>query len=84
MFPSGVRPDQIAKVQEVSKHIKGEIKVIYKENTVYLKLSSDVDEAKKLIPGMMSQFAENLATQLSSFFAIEGEIIEVGKSEEVH
>ena len=83
MFPN-VRPDQIAKVQEVSKHIKGEIRVVYKENTVYLKLSSDVVEAKKLIPGMMSQFAENLATQLSSFFAIEGEIIEVGKSEEVY
>jgi len=87
VFPGmgmGVKPEQIAKVQAVSKLIKGLIRINYPENTVQLILSSDMEDAKKLIPGMMSQFAENLAVQLSSFFAIQGEIVEVGKSEEAN
>lgn len=86
VFPGmgmGVKPEQIAKVQAVSKFIKGSIRVDYRENTIQLTLSSDMENAKKLIPGMMNQFAENLAVQLSSFFAIQGEIVEVGKGEEV-
>jgi len=83
MFPGmGVKPEQIAKVQAVSKYIKGSIRINYPENTIQLTLTSDMEEAKKLIPNMMNQFAENLATQLSSFFAIEGEIVEVGKTED--
>jgi len=32
-----------------------------------------------LIPNLLDQFSTALAQQLSSFFAIQGEIVEIGK-----
>lgn len=79
MLP-GIDPQQLQRVQSVSKNIKGSIRIDYKENTVLLEFKTDVDGAKQMIPNMMSQFADSLATQLSSFFAIQGEIIEINKT----
>ncbi len=83
MIPGlGVDPAQMAEVQKVSKHILGKIKVDYAANTVTIGLSSDITEAAGIIPNILSQFAGALATQLSSFFAIRGEIVEVNKPKE--
>lgn len=80
MMPT-VDPQQLAKVQAVSKDISAKIVVNYKEYTVLLSMKSDVAEAKQLIPPLLEQFSNALATQLSSFFTIKGEMVEVGKGE---
>ncbi len=80
MLPGmGVDPAQLAAVQKVSKYIKGKIRIDYNEKSVSVSLSSDVQEAIDLLPELVGQLGTALATQLSSFFAIKGEIVEVGK-----
>jgi len=75
----GLDPKQMAAMQEVSKFIKGVIRVDYNDNTMQVAFSSDMQNAAALIPNLLEQFSTALATQLSSFFAIKGEIIEIGK-----
>ncbi len=75
----GLDPKQMAAMQEVSKFIKGVIRVNYNDNTIQIAFSSDTPSAQALIPNLMDQFTTALTTQLSSFFAIEGEIVEIGK-----
>ncbi len=75
----GLDPKQMAAMQEVSKFIKGVIRVNYNDNTMQIAFTSDMPNAAALIPNLLDQFSTALATQLSSFFAIKGEIIEIGK-----
>ena len=75
----GLDPKQMAAMQEVSKFISGVIRVNYNDNTMQIEFSSDLQNAQALIPNLLDQFSTALATQLSSFFAIKGEIIEIGK-----
>ncbi len=75
----GVDPKQMAAMQEVSKFIKGTIRVNYNDNTMQVAFSSEMPNAAALIPNLLDQFSTALAQQLSSFFSIQGEIIEVGK-----
>lgn len=80
MFPGlGVDPAKVAEMQKVSRHIAGKIRIDYVAKTVTISLSSAVPESAALIPELLSQFAGALAQQLSSFFAIQGEIIEANK-----
>lgn len=79
MMGMGIDPRQLAAVQEVSKDIKAVIRADYKENTVQFSLSSEAPEAQALIPNLLEQFTSALAQQLSSMFAIKGEIVEVGR-----
>jgi len=78
MMPS-INPQDLQKVQEFSKHITGEIRVDYSDCSVKLTLKTNNEQSKIIIPNLLSQFSENLATQMSSFFAIDGEIVEVNK-----
>lgn len=75
----GVDPKKMAQMQAVSQHIDGVIRVDYAESMVTIKFSSRVSEAVELIPELLEQFSGALATQLSSFFAIKGELVEVNK-----
>lgn len=77
----GVDPHKMAEIQSVSRHIKGAIRVDYKTNQVIISLSSSEPAAAAMIPSLLDNFSGALAQQLSSFFAIEGEITEVGKPE---
>ena len=74
-----IDPTTLAKAQQVGQHIESEIRIVYPENKVVISFSSDVGESEAFIPGLMEQFADALAAQLSSFFAIRGEIVEEGK-----
>lgn len=74
----GIDPKKLAAVQEISKHINASIELNFKTEQVILSLVSDVPEAKAAIPDLLEQFTNGLATQLSSFFAIKGEIEQVG------
>ncbi len=78
----GVDPRKLAAMQKVSKFIKAEIKVDYVEKRVELAFSSKDPEAVKLLDSLLEQFSGGLAQQLSAFFAIEGEITEVGKPDD--
>jgi len=78
MMP-GIDPQKLAQVQQVSQYINAEIVINYNDSTVTIKMASDNLQAVQMIPGLLSQFAGGLAVQLQSFFAIKGEIIEVGK-----
>lgn len=75
----GINPEQLKKVQAVSQHISAVITANYNEQTVNLKLSADSPEAQGLVDNLIQQFADALAMQLSSFFAIKGELIDIGK-----
>jgi len=75
----GVDPQKMAQMQAVSQYINGVIRIDYAESMVTIKFSSERPEAKELIPELLEQFSGALATQLSSFFAIKGELVEVNK-----
>jgi len=79
MVGPGLDPEKMAKVQAVSGKIDGEIRIDYAEGTLTLALSTLDEEAAKLIPSLIAQLGESLATQLSAFFSISGELVEVGK-----
>jgi len=81
MVGSGLDPAKMAKVQAVSGKIDAEVRLDYNENKLVLSLSSTDVEAAELIPSLISQLGEGLATQLSAFFAISGDIVEVNKKE---
>ncbi len=72
-----INPQQLAAVQAVSHHIKGKITIDYAESSVNVGLTSENEEAKALLPNLISQLAEALAIQLTSYFAIEGNIVEL-------
>ncbi len=78
----GVDPQKLVAMQKVSKFIKAKITVNYVEKTVKMSFSSENPEAAKLIASLLDQFSGGLAQQLSAFFAIEGEITEVGKPDD--
>ena len=75
----GLDPKQVAAMQEVSKFIKAIVRVDYNENMMQITFSSDMPSAQAILPNLLDQFSNALATQLSSFFAIKGEIVEIGK-----
>jgi len=80
MIPGmGVDPAKMAEMQKISQHINGVIRVDYEAKMVTLTLSSVVPEASALLPELVGQLGGALAQQLSAFFAIKGEIIEVNK-----
>lgn len=82
MFPGvGVDPAQLAAMQNTTRHIKGIIRIDYKTNKIEVSLNSELPEASDLIPQLLSQLSEQLAVQLASFMKIEGEIVEIGKSQ---
>ena len=79
MFPSMGSIDQkkMQQVQQISQNIKGEITVNYIKNTINLKFIPNDDQSEQFVKSLLPQFSETLATQLSTFFKIKGEIIEV-------
>lgn len=77
----GVNPAQLAKMQEVSRFIKAKVTVEYGKGSVTIQFNSDVPEAVALIPSLLDQFTSALASQLSAYFAIDGELIEKNKPE---
>jgi len=81
MFPGmgQLDPNKVQQVQQISSRIKGEITVDYNENTISLKFIPQDDESAHFAKSLLPQWSEALATQLSSFFKIQGEIIEIGK-----
>ncbi len=80
MLPGmGVDPAKLEAVQKVSHYINGVIRIDYAARSVTLTLSSDNQDAAELIPELVSQLGGALAQQLSTFFAIKGEIVEVNK-----
>jgi len=74
-----IDPRQLAVMQQRTHNIKALIKVDYLENAMTLILSTDDPEGASVIPQILEQFSQQLATQLSSFMAMEGKIIEHGK-----
>jgi len=79
MMPGMVDPQKMAAMQAVSQHIKGVIRIDYKDNSIHVTMTSEHPEAAALVPELISQLGTALAQQLSSFFAIKGEIVEVNK-----
>ncbi len=75
----GVDPAKLAAMQEVSKFIEGVIRIDYAAKSVSLTMSSAVSDSAAIIPELLSQLGGALAQQLTTFFAIKGEIIEVNK-----
>jgi len=75
----GIDPAQMAGMQKVSGLITAKIVIDHKEPSVKLTMSSDNPQAAELIPKLINQFADALAMQLSSFFAIRGKITEINK-----
>ncbi len=79
MYP-GVDPKQLAQVQQIGRHIKGVVTVDYEKNTVLLQLSTNNPEAQKALPEMVKSFSRSLGQMLSTFFAVEGKLIELNSS----
>ena len=79
MFPT-MDPEKMKQVQQTSGLIRGEIRVDHKENTINLAFKTESPEAKEMLKRLLPQFSEALAQQLSAFFNIRGEIIDVNKA----
>jgi len=76
---SGIDPEKMAAVQKTSQLINAEVRILHKEHEIHLKLVPSSPESIKFVKTFLPQFAETMATQLSAFFNIKGEIIDVGK-----
>ncbi len=72
-------PEQMARVRETSAQVTAQIKIDHKEHEIHLKLIPTTPETFNFVSKFIPGFAETIATQLSSFFNIKGEIIDVGK-----
>ena len=75
----GIDPQKLAQVKTLTKDITAEIRIDYKLSTVSLKLKSSNPASLPMVKSLTEQFGGSLATQLSSFFGINGKIIEAGK-----
>jgi len=80
VFPGMADPQQLAQAQALGQHVKAEIRVNYKDGTVRILFAPDAPGLEDFVKSLLEQFPSALATQLSSFFGIQGEIVEVGKS----
>jgi len=74
-----INPKDLAMIQGVTQNIKGKIEIDYNKNSLELFLETGDPKAQAAIPGMLSQLADQFATQLFSFMRIQGEIIEKNK-----
>lgn len=81
MMP-GLDPAQLARAQELGSHVKAVIKTNYNNKIVEVSFKGDTPEMEAFIDQLLRQFSTSLATQLSSFFNISGEIIEEGHAGE--
>lgn len=79
VFPGMVDPQKLAEAQTLGQHVKAEIRVNYKDNIVQIAFTPDAPGMEEFVRSLLEQFPGALAAQLSSFFAIQGEIVEVGK-----
>ncbi len=70
-------PEKMMQVQKVTGKIKATIEVDRTKRTLTLSMDAQNAEALNAVEGLLDQLATALATQLQTFFAIEGEIIEV-------
>ena len=78
MFP-GMDPEKMKQVQQVSSQINAEMRIVYKENEMKLKLTPTTPESAAFVQKFLPSFAETITNQLEAFFNIKGEIIDVGK-----
>lgn len=76
-----VDPAQLAAMQQRTRNITPLIRVDYKAQTLTLSLTTEDPEGAQMIPQILGQFAQQLATQLDSFMAMKGKIVEHGKEE---
>ena len=75
----GMDPKKMAKVKQTSSKINAEVRILHKEHEIHLKLVPTNPESLNFVKTFLPQFAETMANQLSAFFSIRGEIIDVGK-----
>lgn len=76
---NNIDPKKMAEVQQTSSRINAEVRILHKEREIHLKLIPTDPESANFVKNFLPQFAETMATQLSAFFSIKGEIIDVGK-----
>lgn len=75
----GVDPKRLAMVQDLAKGVSAEIEVDYAKKSMKLVFSTTDEKANAVVDYLVEQFPENMAKQLSSFFGIRGEIVEINK-----
>lgn len=75
----GIDPQRMKEVQQTSGKINAEIRILHKEHEIHLKLTPTTPESLAFVKRFLPQFAETVANQLSAFFSIKGEIVDVGK-----
>ncbi len=80
----GIDPQALAKVQALSKGITAEIEVDYAEKSIKLSFTTvpGSEDSNQVVDYLVGQFPDNMAKQLSSFFGINGEIVEYNKPKE--
>lgn len=76
---SQLDPEKLAEVQKTSGQINAEMRILHKEHEIHLKLIPTSPESLNFVKTFLPQFAATMANQLSAFFSIRGEIIDVGK-----
>lgn len=72
-------PEKVKKVQEVSSRTNAEIRILHDEHEIRLKFVPSTPESLEFVKNFTSQFAETVASQLSTFFGIRGSITDVGQ-----
>ncbi len=76
---SNIDPKKLAEVKNTSSRINAEIRIFHKTHEIHLKLTPTTPESTTFVKNFLPQFTETMATQLSAFFGIKGDIIDVGK-----
>jgi len=72
-------PQKLAAVQEVTRNIRGQIVMDFKANSLTMILNTQDPAGTYVVHDLIEQLTHQLATQLKTFFAINGEITQVGE-----
>ena len=73
-------PEKVKKVQEVTSAVTAEIRTDWKAQSITFVFAATTPEAQKFVnDNILSSFPTMFATQLKSFFNIDGEFVTVNK-----
>lgn len=74
----GYDPEKLKQIQEVTQHIRAEVRRSGRQGQFRVIFTSDGDpQAAQVIPGLVHRFTDSLCQELYVVFAMHGKMVDV-------
>jgi len=73
---------QMAAIKQITQSVKAVITVNYADDSFIMQFTTKDEQTKSVVTQLLKMFSDQTATQLSAFFGIKGELIEVSPPNE--